>query len=144
MEALKELLQFSSAFKSQIDDMQEIRPSMVAGQGLRRTISSISDSVIAKRNQRSRKKKTVVIESIIFKLSAMLHDLNLQLANDAGLIASMDIKGLKSEVIIKKPYTQVAVQLNSISVLDGNTRSHHPQVKLLFIYFHIARYNKIL
>lgn len=96
------------------------------------------------------KKPNPVVESIIFKLEAELHELTIKLGSDKGDVAVLDIRGLKGQVVLKKPYTQISVNLNNISVIDLNQQSLHSQVitlwdfypKLIFSFIRKATNNK--
>lgn len=80
------------------------------------------------------KKKSNVVESILFKLSAQMNNLSVKLTNDKVDIAKFDLVGLDAELIMKKSYTQVTVHLGNIAVYDLNFKTRHQKVKLLLKY----------
>lgn len=77
--------------------------------------------------------KSVVIETIIFKVCAQLHELTIEFVTDQNAISLWAIKGITSEVIIKKPYTQIIAKLTDLIVKDLNPNSIHTKVIIYVI-----------
>lgn len=76
--------------------------------------------------------KSVVVETIIFKLHAKLHELTVLFATDQNQISSWAIKGITSEVMVKKSYTQVVAKLVDLTIKDLNPNSVHTKVSVFF------------
>lgn len=68
----------------------------------------------------------------MFKLNAKLHELMVKFANEKNDISLCAIKGITSEVVVKKSYTQINAKLLDLIVSDLNPKSVHKQV-IIFI-----------
>lgn len=84
--------------------------------------------VLAQTLHETKMSKKVVIETIQFKLNARLDELVVVFACDKQQISSCAIKGIASEVIVKKSYTQITARLALLTVLDLNPKTIYSKV----------------
>lgn len=77
----------------------------------------------------------MVNDTIQFKLAANLHEVGVKFSDNVKDIGFCAIKGLNTEVMIKKKYTQVNANLNEIIVMDLNSQCIHDKVSKLLNYF---------
>lgn len=82
-----------------------------------------------------RKKRSIVVETIKFKLSAELQELTLQFATDQTNISLVAIRGIISDIIVKETYTQVNANLQEISVIDLDPTSRYSLVRFYLHFF---------
>lgn len=82
----------------------------------------------------------IVVETIIFKLNAKLQEVAVTFASDARLISLWSIKGISTEIILKKPYTQINAKLRDLTIKDLNPESVHKQVFMKNHTFCLAVY----
>lgn len=92
-----------------------------------------------------KKKKTriTVIETIIFKLSAELDQVTVKFVSDLQEISLCAIKGVTTDIIVKKPYTQIRAQLLDLIVSDLNPKSIHKKVKKIKGMIIVVQYSLI-
>lgn len=76
----------------------------------------------------------IVVETVLFKLHAKLQEVAVTFATDARLLSLWSIKGISTEIILKKPYTQINAKLRDLTIRDLNPESVHKEVfmKLTF------------
>ncbi|GJQ73818.1 hypothetical protein Trydic_g18756, partial [Trypoxylus dichotomus] len=135
-EVLLELVKYTNDIQVQLEDMQALsvtKASTDSKQTLKRTISSISDTLAARSSVIKRKpvdttKTHLVIETIVFKIEAKLSELTVVFCCDAGNISQFGIKDLNLEVIVKKPYTQIKTVLKDLVIIDCDPKSLYPKV----------------
>lgn len=78
------------------------------------------------------------MDTILFKLAANLHEVSVKFSDDAKDIGFCAIKGVKTDVVLKKKYTEVTVNLKEIIVMDLNTESVHREVSKVLYLFNIT------
>lgn len=78
--------------------------------------------------QKKKKVPVVVVETIIFKLNAKLDQVEVKFVSELHEISLCAIKGVATEIIVKKPYTQIKAILLDLVVSDLNPKSVHKKV----------------
>ncbi|KAF5289221.1 hypothetical protein FQR65_LT00109 [Abscondita terminalis] len=132
-EGLLGLLKFATDLQSQIKDITSSEEQAEERTAIRK-LSSVAESLTFDlKTTKSgtmdvKKEKSMVVETIQFKLNAQLQELSVLFACDKFDISSMTIKGLNAEVIVKASYTQVIARLDLITIFDLNKKSIHSKV----------------
>lgn len=85
---------------------------------------------------KKKKLPPVVVETILFKINAKLHEVLVKFVSDKKEISLFAIKGITTEIIVKKPYTQLKAKLNNLIISDLNPQSVHKEV-LVLRNFHV-------
>lgn len=64
----------------------------------------------------------------MFKLNVKLQEVLVKFVADQNEISLCAIKGITTEITVKKPYTQINAMLLDLTVTDLNPKSIHKQV----------------
>lgn len=140
-EALQELMSFANELQNQMkllsSDIGISQEFTTQSSTFKRTLSTLSENLPSMTDNRKIKrlkkgKTSMKIETIIFKLIAQLDALTVKLLSDTSDIAKFDIKGVHSEVIVKKSYTHITAKLMDVAVIDLNPKTFHSKVCLYF------------
>lgn len=138
-EGIQEIMKFVSELQSQLKLLENDPTEMLEKQSseiLKRTLSTLSENMPSLNdiNRRKRASKTTKVETILLKLKAKFDGLMIKMFSDKNNVAMFDIKGLETEIIMKKSYTDVKVKLVDISVMDLNPKTFHPKVSKLMLF----------
>lgn len=93
---------------------------------------------------KKKRHNSVVVDTIIFKLNAKLHEVMVKFVTDSYDISLCAIKGITSEITVKKPYTQIRAKLLDLIVSDLNPKSVHKQVSNATFSFIVIYTKRIL
>lgn len=129
-EGLLALIQFSKECQEQFVSMTDMvksgdRVGSTTSGGLKRRLSTISESVTMLTEKKKRKNVPVLVETIKFKLNAKLKELVVEFATDSSRISSCAIRGINADVIVKEPYTQINANLQDLAIIDLNPKTVH-------------------
>ncbi|XP_044259687.1 vacuolar protein sorting-associated protein 13 isoform X2 [Tribolium madens] len=132
-EGLLGLIQFATNLQTEIDDIWGSRPLERVGSThtptFKSQLSTISEGLGTQLVSQERKKKhketNIVVETIKFKLSSTLQEVNVEFATEYERISFWALKGVHANIIVKEPYTQINANLNQIVVVDLNPKTIH-------------------
>ncbi|KAF7282566.1 hypothetical protein GWI33_002356 [Rhynchophorus ferrugineus] len=125
-EALLMLMDFAQSLQNSITDLTATATYAPPVRQLS-TISAISDieKEVKPLLNKPRKKRDLVVESIKFKIIAKIEEVMVKFSTDKIDIASIAVRELNADVIMKSTYTQVVARLHELAVLDLNPATKH-------------------
>ncbi|RZC35600.1 vacuolar protein sorting-associated protein 13A-like, partial [Asbolus verrucosus] len=133
-ESLLALIQFATGLQSDLEEAAGLKGDLVrkvsstSTPNLKKQLSTISEGFGQTVESKKKKKKPIVVETIKFKLSGTVQELNAQFSCDKQPLSSWTLKGIHSDIIVKSSYTQINAKLNQIIIVDLNPESVHKMI----------------
>lgn len=138
-EGLAAFLDYAQRLQVELEQSQE-RASHASGRVLSRPADAGKLETIAEDEEarpvaqarpstaRRSRRTAHIIETIDFKLTASMHNLELRVSCRKRPLASAALVGVDATVAVKKSYKEISAHLRNMTVTDPNPKSSHSQI----------------